>query len=214
IPIPAPSKLRPPVANDDRVVVRAGDVVTIPVLENDYHPNGDTMHLASELVEPLPEPEDGEVFVAQDTVRFRAGDEPGTVYATYEVVDSTGQKDAGYITIQLLPVTPETNQAPRPEELTARVVGGATVRIAIPLDGIDPDGDSVDLLGIASAPEKGRISQVGPDWLEYQAVGDSVGVDELTYRVRDRLGAEATAAIRVGIAPAGPNNPAPSAVND
>src|SRR5690606_18112901 len=76
IPIPAPSKLRPPVANDDRVVVRAGDVVTIPVLENDYHPNGDTMHLASELVEPLPEPEDGEIFVAQDTVRFRAGDEP------------------------------------------------------------------------------------------------------------------------------------------
>ena len=214
IPIPAPSKLRPPVANDDRVVVRAGDVVTIPVLENDYHPNGDTMHLASELVEPLPEPEDGEIFVAQDTVRFRAGDEPGTVYATYEVVDSTGQKDAGYITIQVLPVTPETNQAPRPEELTARVVGGATVRIAIPLDGIDPDGDSVDLLGIASAPEKGRISQVGPDWLEYQAVGDSVGVDEFTYRVRDRLGAEATASIRVGIAPAGSINQAPYAVKD
>jgi hypothetical protein len=35
IPVPAPARLRPPVANDDQVVVRAGDTVTIPVLEND-----------------------------------------------------------------------------------------------------------------------------------------------------------------------------------
>ena len=56
IPVPAPAKLRPPVANDDQVVVRAGDVVTIPVLDNDYHPNGDTMHVAPDLVEPLLDP--------------------------------------------------------------------------------------------------------------------------------------------------------------
>ena len=153
IPVPSPSKLRPPVANDDQVVVRAGDVVTIPVLDNDYHPNGDTMHVAPDLVEPLPDPEDGEIFVSQDTVRFRAGPEAGTVYATYEVVDSTGQKDAGYITIQVLPVNAETNQAPHPRDITARVLSGSRVRIPVPLDGIDADGDSVELVGIASAPE-------------------------------------------------------------
>ena len=74
IPVPAPSQLRPPVANDDQVVVRAGDVVTIPVLENDYHPNGDTIHVAPDLVPPLVEPEQGEMFVSQDTLRFRASD--------------------------------------------------------------------------------------------------------------------------------------------
>ncbi|MFD4958769.1 Ig-like domain-containing protein [Microbacterium sp. NPDC058389] len=214
IPVPAPAQLRPPVANDDQAVVRAGDVVTIPVLDNDYHPNGDTIHVAPDLVEPLPEPEDGEAFVSQDTVRFRASDEPGTVYATYEVVDSTGQKDAGYITIQVVPVNLETNAAPRPRDITSRVLTGSRVRIAVPLDGIDADGDSVELVGIDSPPKKGRIVETGSDYLVYEAFGDTSGVDGFTYRVRDRLGAEATATISVGIAPPEAANQAPYAVKD
>ncbi|MFB7891667.1 Ig-like domain-containing protein [Microbacterium sp. NPDC056044] len=214
IPIPAPAQLRPPVANDDQVVVRAGDVVTIPVLDNDYHPNGDTIHVAPALVPPLIKPENGEIFVSQDTVRFRASDAPGTVYATYEAVDSTGQKDAGYITIQVLPVNADTNAAPRPRDLTARVLAGSRVRIGVPLDGIDSDGDSVELVGLASSPGKGRISETGSDHLVYEAFDDTAGVDTFTYRVRDRLGAEATATIRVGVAPAEGVNQAPYAVKD
>jgi hypothetical protein len=214
IPVPAPAQLRPPVANDDQVVVRAGDVVTIPVLDNDYHPNGDTIHVAPDLVPPLVEPEDGEIFVSQDTVRFRASDEPGTVYATYEVVDSTGQKDAGYITIQVIPVNAETNSAPKPRDLTARVLSGSRVRVAVPLDGIDADGDSVSLVGIASSPKQGRIVETGSDYLVYEAFDDTAGVDAFTYRVRDRLGSEATGAIRIGIAPPEAVNQAPYAVKD
>jgi hypothetical protein len=214
IPVPAPDQLRPPVANDDQAVVRAGDVVTIPVLDNDYHPNNDTLSLAPALVEPVPDPEDGTIFVSQDTVRFRASDEPGTVYATYEVEDSTGQKDAGYLTIQVLPVDAETNQAPRPRDITARTLAGGDVRIPIPLDGLDPDGDSVELVGIDSAPSKGRVSEVGAGFLTYEAFEGETGPDAFTYRVRDRLGAEATASVRVGIAPAEAANQAPYAVKD
>lgn len=214
IPVPGPEKLRPPVAEDDSVVVRAGDVVTIPVLENDYHPNGDTLRVAPDLVEPLPAARAGEIFVSQDTVRFKAGPEPGTVYATYEVVDSTGQKDAGYLTIQVLPVDEETNQAPRPRDITARVLAGSQVRIPVPLDGIDGDGDSVDLVGIASAPEKGRVVETGVTYLEYEADAEASGTDTFSYRVRDRLGAETTATVRVGIAPPETRNQVPYAVKD
>ncbi|TXK09384.1 Ig-like domain-containing protein [Microbacterium hatanonis] len=214
IPVPAPEQLEPPVANDDQAVVRAGDIVTIPVLDNDTHPNSDTMHVAPDLVAPLPTPEQGQIFVSQDTVRFRAGDQPGTVYATYEAVDSTGQKDAGYITIQVLPANPETNQAPRPRDITSRVLSGSEVRIAVPLDGLDPDGDSVELVGLDSAPTKGRISETGANFLVYQAFDDETGADAFTYRVRDRGGAEATASIRVGIAPTEATNQAPYAVKD
>ena len=214
IPVPAPSQLRAPVANDDTAIVRAGDVVTIPVLANDYHPNNDTIHVAPDLVEPLIEPEQGEMFVSQDTIRFRASDEPGTVYATYDAVDTTGQFDAGFVTIQVLPLDPETNTAPRPRDLTARVLSGSTVDISVPLDGIDADGDSVELIGLASAPSKGRITETGPDHLTYEAFGDSVGVDAFTYRVRDRLGKEATGSIRVGIAGAEALNQAPYAGKD
>ncbi|MDL9978197.1 Ig-like domain-containing protein [Microbacterium sp. ASV49] len=214
IPLPAPSVLRPPVARDDTAVVRAGDVVTIPVLENDTDPDGGTLHVVPQLVAPLPDPKSGEIFVAQDTVRFRASDTPGTVHATYEVVNDSGQKDAAYITIQVVPVNKETNQAPQPKELVARVLAGTTVHIQVPLDGIDPDGDSVTLEGIASAPSQGRVVSVGPAEIVYQAFDTAFGGDSFTYRVRDRLGAEATATIRVGIAPSPTVNQAPYAVKD
>ncbi|WP_417554846.1 Ig-like domain-containing protein [Microbacterium sp.] len=214
VPIPAPSKIEPPVAKDDEAVVRVGDVVTIPVLENDVHPNGDTMHVAPELVEPLVDPKEGEAFVSQDQVRFRASDQPGTVYLTYEAVDSMGQKAGGHVTVQVLPVDPEVNAAPHPRDLTARALAGTSIRIPVPLDGLDADGDSVELLGQDIAPVKGRITDTGSNYLEYEAFADSAGVDTFTYRVRDRLGAEDTATVRVGIAPPEAMNQAPYAVQD
>jgi len=213
IPVPAPSQLRPPVANEDTAIVRAGDIVTIPVLENDYHPNGDLIQVAPDLIEPLVDPADGMMFVSEDTLRFRAGDVAKTVYATYEVVDSQGQKDAGYVTITILPRDDENNSAPRPRDLTARTVSGSVVRIPIPLDGIDPDGDSVQLLGLGSAPAKGSVV-IEQTWLEYSAFADATGVDEFTYQVQDRLGRTATATVRVGIAPPDSVNQAPFAVTD
>lgn len=214
IPIPAPATLEPPTAVDDTAVVRAGDVVTIPVLANDKHAPGTTLHVAPKLIEPLVDPTYGEAFVSQDTVRFRAGDTPRTVYATYEAVDSNGQKAAGYITIQILPVDEKTNTAPRPRDLTVRALSGTSVRIAVPLDGLDAEGDSVELVGLDSAPTQGKVTEVGANFLTYQAFDKANGVDTFAYRVRDRLGKEATASIRVGIAPGAGTNQAPYAVKD
>jgi hypothetical protein len=212
-PIPAPARLLPPVAENDTVTVRAGDVVTIPVLANDHHPNGDTITLSPTLIE-TPDPVDGDIFVAEDVVRFKAGPEAKTVYATYEVVDSQGQKDAGYITIRVVAPDDGTNSPPRPQDVTIRALQGTSVRIPITLNGIDPDGDSVQLVGQDSSPSKGRITEVGEAWLVYEAYPDSIGTDTFTYRVKDKLGATATASILVGIIPASESNQAPYAVKD
>ena len=214
IPVPSPARLRPPVAVDDEVNVRVGDIVTIPVLDNDYHPNDDAISLSPELIPPLVEEEDGEIFVSEDALRFRAGSEPGTVNATYEVIDSTGQRDAGYVTIRVLPRNDEANTAPRPRDVTVRTLSGSRVTVAIPLDGIDDDGDSVELVGVASAPKKGRVVSTAADGFVYEAFGDATGADSFEYRVRDRLGKEATATVEVGIAPAATANQAPYAVRD
>ncbi|MFC7788284.1 Ig-like domain-containing protein [Microbacterium sp. MAHUQ-60] len=214
VPIPAPSKIAAPVAHDDEARVRVGDVVTIPVLDNDVHPNGDALHVAPDLIEPLVDPADGEAFVSQDQVRFRAGPEARTVYLTYEALDSMGQKAGGHVTVQILPLDAEVNAPPRPHDLTARALSGTTIRIPVPLDGIDVDGDSVELLGQDVAPTKGQITETGSNYLEYEAFEGSTGVDTMIYRVRDRLGAEGTATIRIGIAPAEAMNQAPFAVKD
>ena len=214
IPVPAPAQLAPPVAVDDTATVRAGDYVTIPVLANDYDPDGDTISLSPTLVAPLVAPADGDLFVSENTLRFKAGPVAKTVYATYDVVDSLGQKDAGYVTIRILPVDAASNSAPRPLPLTARVLSGTTVRIPIPLTGIDPDGDSVDLVGQGDAPQKGRITEVGDSWLVYEAYAQSTGTDSFTYIVRDHLGASAIGSILVGIAKPGSTNQNPNAVED
>ncbi|MCR2763865.1 Ig-like domain-containing protein [Microbacterium sp. zg.B48] len=214
VPIPAPEEILQPVTAPDTAYVRAGDVVTIPVLDNDTHPSDDALHVAPDLIEPFVDPEDGEAFVSQDTVRFRAGLEAKTVYLTYEAVDSRQQKAAGYVTIQILPVDEETNAAPRPRDLVARALSGTEIDIAVPLDGIDGDGDSVELLDISSSPTKGRIVEVAQNYFSYEAFDDSTGVDVFKYNVRDRLGKEGTATIRVGIAPAEQVNQAPYAVKD
>ena len=171
------------------------------------------IHVVPELVE-APEPEDGEAFVSQDMVRFKAGPEAKTVYLTYEVVDSRQQKAAGYVTIQILPIDEKTNAAPRPQDIVSRALAGTEVNIAVPLDGIDADGDSVELLDIASSPGKGRITETGANYFKYEAFDGSAGVDTFKYRVRDRLGKEGIATIRVGIAPAEEINQPPYAVKD
>ncbi|KJQ53296.1 Ig-like domain-containing protein [Microbacterium sp. SA39] len=213
IPIPASDEILQPIANPDTATVRVGDVVSIPVLDNDTHPSDDVLHVAPELIEPFVEPEDGEAFVSQDTVRFKAGTEPGTAYLTYEATDSRQQKAAAYVTVQILPIDEETNAAPRPLDLVARALAGTEVNIAVPLDGIDADGDSVELVGIESSPTKGRVSN-GPNFITYEASDGASGVDVFKYRVRDRLGKEGIATIRVGIAPTEQINQAPYAVKD
>ena len=212
LPVPLPATLRPPVAVEDRAVVRAGDVVTIPVLANDFHPDNDTITLLPQLVDTDAGPGDT-VFVAGDRLRFQSGGEPGTVRATYEITDSQQNRTAGYVTIQVLPADSGTNSAPRATSVIARVIAGNTVRIPIPLDGIDPDGDSVELIGATSTAAKGRVT-TGDSWLEYEAYDGASGTDRFGYAVRDRLGAVAEATITVGISAPGVDNQPPYAVKD
>lgn len=211
-PVKLPEKLRPPVAVPDEAIVRAGDVVSIPVLANDYHPDGDAFVLLPQLVDTdLPDP--GSVWVDGDHLRLQAPTEPGTYSVQYQIADSQVQKAAARVRIQVLSAEGTTNVAPRPKPVTARTVAGTSVRIPIPLEGIDPDGDSVELVGLASNPAKGRVT-AGDAWLTYDAYLDASGRDTFTYTVRDRLGATAVGSVTVGIATPGVENQAPYAVKD
>lgn len=210
VPVPRAAQQQPPTAVPDQATVRAGDIVTIPVLANDSHPDGDKLALANQLAEPATA---GLLFVAGSVLRFQAPDEPGTVTAVYTITDSQGQSASAQVSIYVRPADPTNNAAPQPEPITARVFAGSTTRITVPLAGIDPDGDSVTLRGLGAAPSKGRILQRGPDWFDYEAFATSSGTDEFSYVVADRFGASAASSIRVGIAPRVGNQP-PVAVDD
>ncbi|WP_309818315.1 Ig-like domain-containing protein [Pseudarthrobacter sulfonivorans] len=210
--VPAPAKLQPPQAKPDEVSVRVGDVVTIPVLENDSDPNGGKLTLEPELAQK-PDDADGRIFHAGATLRFIAGDLPKTVYAIYKVTNESGQSDSQQVTIRVRARDDERNTRPEPRNLIARVVSGMVVRIPVPLDGIDSDGDSVQLIGVDKAPAMGT-ALVKDGYLEFTATGTAAGTDTFTYRVRDRIGAENTGTVIVGIAPPEANNQKPLAVDD
>ncbi|MGF9662161.1 Ig-like domain-containing protein [Arthrobacter crystallopoietes] len=212
VSVRGPDKLLPPQAENDTATVRAGDVVTVDVLGNDTHPNGDDITLLPELAETV-DKADGGIFTAENAVRFIAGPTAKTVYAVYEVVDSAGQKDSAEIRINILPRDDESNSQPAPKNLEARVIAGSTVRIPVPLDGIDPDGDSVFLHGIGRAPEQGA-AVAGPNYIDFTASAQGAGTDSFTYVLKDRLGAENTGTVLVGIAPKAENNQNPVALDD
>lgn len=212
VPVPAPPVVEAPQPKPDEVNVRVNDVVTIPVLENDSHPQGEKLTVDPVLPQPVAAT-GGKSFVSENTLRFIAGGEPKTVRAIYNAVDPQGQKSAAAVTIHILPLEGAENSRPQPKNLTARVVAAGTVRIPVPLDGIDPDGDSVQLTGIDSAPAMGTAT-AGSNFIDFVAAADGAGTDSFRYRVVDRQGAVNTGTVTVGIAPRGETNQKPTPVDD
>ncbi len=211
VEVPEPERTQPPVAAPDTISARTGDVIDIGVLDNDEHPDSLPIALSPELVAP---PEKGLLFAAGDRLRYFAPDEPGEFEALYRIDAPDGQYATATVKISVRAADPETNTAPVPRAVTARVIAGDRVRIPIPLGGSDPDGDSVQLLGQGSNPDRGAVVGRGGDWLEYQAGEYSPGTDSFEYEVVDALGARATASIRVGIAPRLEGARSPIAVED
>lgn len=199
VEIPEPARLQPPVTVDDTATVRVGDVVDIPVLDNDEQPEGKPLTLVPELAEDLPEGA-GLLFVSGDRLRYLAPDVAGDYVAVYTVA-SGGQRAEGRVTISVREENAATNSPPVPRRVTARVLAGETVRIQIPLTGVDPDGDSVQLIGVTSNPDKGVVLGIGPTYIEFKAGEYSSGTDEFSYALVDKLGARAEGTVRVGISP-------------
>jgi len=200
IEIPTPAHLQPPIANPDSVTVRAGAAIDIPVLDNDSDPDGEALTLVPTLAQDLPAGA-GLLFASGDVLRYLAPERPGNYTAVYAVAGPDGQTARAQVKIAVRQVDVNTNNPPVPQTLTGRVLAGGSVTIDVPLSGIDPDGDTVQLLGVQTNPQKGIVTAVGPHTITYQAGDYSTGTDSFTYGVTDSLGARATGIVRVGIAP-------------
>ncbi|WP_168200446.1 Ig-like domain-containing protein [Protaetiibacter larvae] len=211
VPVPPLTKHQPPIARDDLVTVRAGDIVTVKVLANDEHPDDARMFLADELVT---EPTAGIAFVNDDTVRFQAPDEPGQYQAAYRVLDAYGESAAATVVFTVTRVEEESNREPKPVPVIARVLAGGTIRVDLPLQRIDPDGDSVQLLRTPTGPSMGSLDELGTDYLVYTAFPGVAGTDTFSYQVFDAFGATGTAEIRIAVIQPPDAAQNPSAVPD
>ena len=198
IEIPAPRRVQPPIALNDSITVRVGDAIDVPVLGNDEHPDGLDLRLDPVLARELPSGA-GLLFASSNQLRYLAPATTGNFIAEYRVVGPDGQAATAQVRIAVREADVATNNAPVPTTVTARVLAGETVRIRVPLTATDPDGDSVQLLGQSTNPEKGAVTAVEDDTIVYEAGSYSAGTDTFSYTVIDALGARATGTVRVGI---------------
>lgn len=213
VPVPPIVNRQPPIAKDDRVRVRAGDVVSADVLANDEHPDQARLILQEDLVE-TDAAGDGLAFVGDGTVRYQAGQTSGEYSVVYRVADQYGESATARVTFVVVAEDPETNQPPVPLPQTARVFAGSTIPIELPLGGIDPDGDSVVIVGVERPPALGVIDAVSPTTIQYTADRNSGGTDTIGYVVEDSFGAQSVGILTIGVIPRPGEVPAPNAVDD
>src|SRR5699024_6633714 len=146
-------------------------------------------------------------WIDGDTIRVAipAGSQSQQVPLSYEIRDSEGHLASATLNITVISED-ATNEAPTPRDVGDRVLSGSHTRIPSRRAGIDPNGDSVRLVGLGSGPQLGRVTEVGEQYLTYEAFPSSQGTDTFHYEVVDALGATARGQISIGIAPPGEVN--------
>jgi hypothetical protein len=211
VPVPALTKHQPPVAANDTARVRVGDITTLDVLDNDFHPDDTTMTLDETLVTA---PADGLAFVAKNALRFQAPMTPGEYRVDYRVLDPFSETATATAVFTVTGLDDDANQSPIPQPLVGRVLAGGSIRVDVPLNGIDPDGDSTQLLNFPTNPAFGTIVETGTDYFVYESSTAAAGTDVFGYEVYDAFGATGTAEIKIAVIPPPGEYQQPNAVPD
>ncbi|OWY21537.1 hypothetical protein C7N43_08610, partial [Sphingobacteriales bacterium UPWRP_1] len=196
----------PPVANPDVAATEPGIPVTIPVLNNDTDPNGDTVSIVA-IDTP---PGNGFVFINADgTITYNP--DPGftgTDTFSYQITDGE-LTDIGVVvvTVEELP-----NQPPVAVTDTVSTAPTTPVNIEVLLNDYDPEGNTVSVVTTVTPPANG-IAYLNPDsTITYIPNPGFTGTDTFTYEITDGLLTDlGTVIVTVG---GGPVNQPPIANND
>lgn len=207
---------KPPVAEPDAFGVRAGQLVSLPVLMNDHDPNEDVLSLAAGSVSGL-DPAFGAISVTDDDQRFAVRVAPGASgSATFSYAVTDGTSDGGLLspatTVTLTIQPDDVNAAPEwcgvegclvdwPEPEVAR---GGTITVPVLPGWVDPEGDPLLLLSVDNPSGVGSVAATPGGDVVYQHSDDGSGgeqVVELAVTVADTRGATTTRPLTVRVTP-------------
>ena len=207
---------KPPVAEDDKFGVRAGSLVSLPVMLNDHDPNEDVLTIDAGSVSGL-DASFGTLSVTDDGQRLSvqvAAGASGTATFRYRVTDGT-DKDGLYsepATVTLTVAGDDDNSAPKWCGTTGclatwpspQVAPGGTVTVPV-LDGwVDPDGDPLMLLSVTDTSGAGAAASTPGGEVVYQHADASISepqIAQLKVVVSDTRGATTTRDLSVRITP-------------
>ncbi|WP_288784981.1 Ig-like domain-containing protein [uncultured Microbacterium sp.] len=211
---PAVIDPRPPVAVADSFGVRAGALVTLPVLLNDHDPNEDVLTIDPASVEGL-DPAFGTLTLTDDRQRLAvrvAADASGSASFRYAVSDGTTPDGllSEPATVTLRVAGEDENSAPQwcgvegcqQEWPQPEVAPGGTVSVPVLGDWVDPEGDPVILLSATEDTALGQVAATPEGTVVYQHSDSGAGGEELaaiTLTVGDARGATTTKTLSVRV---------------
>lgn len=179
-----------PIGVDDYITIRAQNAGDLDALANDVGTPGVPLTLDAKNVTCKGtefNENGGLVFVSQGLLRIVAPSVRGVYSCDYTLYssDAPSQKSTASFTVNV--TAGGDNLRPIPQTVSARVAANSTAEITIPLNGIDPDGDSVIVSAVGASSQGKGYAAVG-------AKGNSVlftadpgvsGQDSFTYTVSD-----------------------------
>ncbi len=193
-----------PIGVDDTITLRAESTGDIDALANDVGTPGISLSLDPKNVTCKGtgfDEKQGLAFAAHGLLRVVAPTQPGTYHCNYSLYasDAPSLKTSAGFTVNV--TSKSSNKAPIAPTLKARVTSYATVEIPIPLNGIDPDGDTVSITGVGqSTAGKGfaTVSAKGNS-VFYTVIPGQEGQDSFSYTVNDGQGGTSNGWVKVGI---------------
>jgi large repetitive protein len=205
---------KPPIAEPDAFGVRAGALVSLPVLLNDHDPNEDVLAIDPESVTGL-DPGFGVVSLTDDDQRLAVRVAPGATGSaafSYAVTDGTaaGGLRSEPTTVTLTVAGDEASSPPQWCGVegcllpwpTPEVARGGTVTVPVLPGWVDPEGDPLLLLSVRNESGIGSVAATPDGEVVYQHADSGDGGDEsidLTVVVADTTGQQSTRTLTVKV---------------
>ncbi|MET0144393.1 MAG: Ig-like domain-containing protein [Ilumatobacteraceae bacterium] len=201
---------QPPVARADVVEVRAGGRVAVPVIANDYDPEGGALAVVSVTPYDGADTEPGLNGQTADISVDAAVVSSFTL--SYTVADDAGNQSSAFLEVRIVPAD-EVNRPPIARADLSRTRSGVPVGIDVVANDSDPDGDIIAAENIRSQPTGGS-ARVEGGVVVYAPNDTFVGTDRFTYSLVDAGGEIAVGEVLVGVMPLAGANRAPEAFDD
>ncbi|MFG1605726.1 Ig-like domain-containing protein [Actinoplanes sp. NPDC049265] len=183
-----------PVAGDDSGAGRAGQPVTVTVLDNDHDPNGDPLTITA-----VTQPAGGQVIFSGGSVTFTPNPSfAGTATFTYTVSDGKGGSTVATVRVDVANATPHA--------VDDEIATGYRTDVVVPVltGDTDPNNDQLTVKQVTQpANGTGTVGLTG-GVVTYHAPTGFSGVTTFTYTVTDGQGGEDTATVRVTVGNAPP----------
>ena len=182
-----------PVARSDIAEVREDHVVRIPVLNNDYDPDGDSLSISGAILREG----SGEVRVEPDgTLRYTpAKDFVGKAFIIYTVQDNHGGSSTASAEVQVL----EENDPPVAINDKVVMKDGVALEVDVLKNDYDPEGLELSVKGVNVLNGDGDVTINDSGELLVQPALSYQGNLEIEYQVADIEGATAKGLVLVEV---------------